>query len=795
MKNFPKQRLSFKEKSKDNYKWAKDCIDVLLIDHTKDVTSDRNTSEYERMLSNYQLFNNILNQKDLERECNPYGLEVGQYRDEVQPYNKTYNKIQTLLEEEARMPFKYKVALVDDEGIRSKLVFRDEMIKNYIYAQIDATLNTLGMQLPPDSFDPSTVIDPSKIDEYMSTKYLHAKEIAASKLLNYLEKSLALKELKNDAFKHALIAGKEFVYVGTRNGEPFVEILNPLGVFYQKSGEAKYIQDSMYAGYRTYMTTGDVLDIFGKEMNEEDLKKIDENYQFGFSYSENTTHPDMRYYHHNYHYDQLSQYTPSSYGGDEQPINTWLVQHVEWKSQKQVGFISYINEYGDQEEDIVSEDFEVPKYATKGTIIRSNNKFTTYNWTDPRTGTITSFEWGWIPEVWEGTRIGQDIYTNVGPKKYQFRSLDNPYKVQLGYHGLVYNAMNAAPVSLMDRMKPFQYLYFIIMHRLKKLISQDKGKVFHFDISMVDPKVGLEKTLYYLTNLNIDFYNPLMNTDQPGWSQRAKVSSATDMSSAQHVLSYINMLAAIDQQISDVAGVSRGREGQIAPNEAVTNAQANNAYSAVVTGTYFQSHNHNWCKILDSLLNIAQTCYKHKNVTKQWILDDLSIAVLELNPDSITNASFGVFVTDSIKEEEVFQTLRGLMQALVQNDKASFSDLITTLKSDSIAELSNKIRSSEEKAQQREAEMQQMQLQAQQEMQQAQQEYELEKQARDHENKILIAEIQSFSRQMDQDSDDNGIPDQFEVEKFKTETKLAERKLDIEEMKAKAAMAKSKNKQ
>jgi len=104
----------------------------------------------------------------------------------------------------------------------------------------------------------------------------------------------------------------------------------------------------------------------------------------------------------------------------------------------------------------------------------------------------------------------------MGPKEHQFRSLDNPFDVSLGYHGLVYNSMNATSTSLMDRMKPFQYLYFIIMHKLKKLIAQDKGKVFPFDITMVDPKVGLEKTLYYLNTLNLDIYNPLQNTDVQG---------------------------------------------------------------------------------------------------------------------------------------------------------------------------------------------------------------------------------------------------------------------------------------
>jgi len=205
----------------------------------------------------------------------------------------------------------------------------------------------------------------------------------------------------------------------------------------------------------------------------------------------------------------------------------------------------------------------------------------------------------------------------MGPKEYQFRSLDNPYDVKLGYHGLVYNSMNASSTSLMDRMKPFQYLYFIIMHKLKKLIAQDKGKVFPLDITMIDPRMGLEKTLYYLTSLNLDIYNPLQNTDVQGWSQRAKVSNAIDMSVADQVMNYITILNAIDQQISDVAGITRQREGQASPNEAVTNAQSNIQMSGIITEVYFQAHDKLWEHVLNSLLEVAQTCYKQNTAIKQ----------------------------------------------------------------------------------------------------------------------------------------------------------------------------------
>lgn len=786
MKNFPKQRLAYSAKTKDNYQWAKDVMDNLLLDYAADETIiNPYKSDYDRMLSNYQLYNNQLNQADFERECNPYGLDINELKDEVQPYNKTYNKIQVLLGEELRRPFDFKVVLTNPDGIKSKLAMQDEMFKNYIYQQIQATLEELEVNVEEDLFDPDLAMPPAQIQLYMNTKYLDAREILASKLLKYLIRANSLMQVKNDTFKHALLSGSEFGYITTLNGEPTIIPVNPLGMFYYKSPETKYIQDGVYAGYRTYLPAADVLDQYAQHLKEEDIKKIDSTREGSLNSTASHINKQMVYHESDYWKQNFESpvYTEGSYMSNSSPSFDWLVQHVEWRSQKKVGFLTYINQYGDEQEDIVSEDFEVPDYAQKVSMTEAYNRRVTYHvWQDLQQVTY-KLSWGWIPEIWEGTRIGEDIYCRMGPKEYQFRSLDNPFRVKLGYHGLVYSSMNASPIALMDRMKPFQYLYFIVMHKLKKLIAQDKGTIFHFDVSMVDPKIGLEKTLYYLTSMNIDFYNPLQNFTAEGGYQRSKVTGATDMSTARHIANYIGILDTLDYQISDVAGVSKSREGQTSPNEAVTNSQTNIQMSSIITEIYFDAHNKLWEKMLESLMETAQSCYKNKSMTKQFILDDLSLATLTFLPGELENASFGLFVINGGKEQYIFDTLMQWGQTLLQNDKAKFSDIITMLETESTESLKNQIIQSEKNSDERESQMQQQQMEAQQQMQQAQQAFELEKQARDHANKVQLAEIDVFKFQMDQDIDDNGIPDPLEVEKFKADIKLKDRKLNIEEKK------------
>lgn len=249
---------------------------------------------------------------------------------------------------------------------------------------------------------------------------------------------------------------------------------------------------------------------------------------------------------------------------------------------------------------MLSEEFEIPSYARKETITLPGGKRKTLYHFDGST-----LETAWIPEVLTGTRIGDDIYVGLQAKELQFRDIDNPFKVKLGYHGVAYSNMNAPNISLMDRMKPFQYLYFLAMHKLKELIAKDKGKLFHFDITMVDPKIGVEKTLYYLNHLDIDIYNPLMNAEQAGSAQRGKVTATTDRNNMQQIANYIALLDSLDNQISDVAGVTKQREGQSSPHEAVTNHQQNIVQSTHITEPYFYLNGIHWQDVINSLCKTA----------------------------------------------------------------------------------------------------------------------------------------------------------------------------------------------
>lgn len=691
-----------------------------MVDHIVQYGSYKSTheskdSDYERKLSNYKLYNNQINQSDFERHMNPFGLNIGQNMVDIMPYNKTPNKIQVLLGEEIKTPFRFRTVLVNSEGIRAKELHKKELLKKILTTEIQSVIAQIKGS---ESEDTSDLIDPRELEHYMSYTYQEAREKLASDMLKYLIRKDQLKEKKNEAFKHGLLSGEEIIWVGVVNGEPTVEVVNPLNFFFHKSDDKKYIEDSLFAGYKTKMTAADVLDRFGDDLDEDDKEMLE-----GTLGGMHNAFPD--WYKNGAPVATKGVYEmfltgsgtsdTSVQGAYSDSISADIpVTHVEWKSQMKVGFLKYMDpETGQEEQDIVSEDFVIPTSAVKENYKNQwGRKKTRYVWNG------ATLEWDWIPQVWQAVKIGANTYANIGPKEYQYRSLENPYKVPLGYYGAVYNNLNANSVSLMDRMKPFQYLYFVIMDKLLKLVAADQGKVYQFDISQFPDQLGLEKTLYYMKELNINFYDPLKNAELPGSSQRSGApSGVADMSNMQNIMGYVQLLEAIDMQIADVAGITRQREGQIGGNELVSNAQANIMQSSTITeATYFYPHERIWENALNAVVQCAISCWRNKSIIKQYVLDDLSTATLKISPDLLTNMDIGVFVSSLVDDEKLFLNIQNLAQPLIQNDKANFSDIIKLFKATSSTELEKHIQSSEKAF----ADQQMQQIQAQQQAQQAQ---------------------------------------------------------------------------
>jgi hypothetical protein len=335
-----------------------------------------------------------------------------------------------------------------------------------------------------------------------------------------------------------------------------------------------------------------------------------------------------------------------------------------------------------------------------------------------------SVEWKWIIEIWEGYRIGKDMYLGIQPLEYQHVSMENPNAQKLPYTGAVYNNLNTKPRSLVSIMKPLQYMYIILWYRLELAIARDKGKVAVMDVTQIPKNMGIDvnKWMHYLSALGVAFVNPYeTGWDIPGREggrpSQFNQMQAWDLSMSNVIAQYIQLMDKIEGMLAQLTGITPQRQGAISSSELVGNVERSVIQSSHITEPWFWVHNQVKKQVLTMLLDTAKFAWKGNKKSLHYVLDDATRAFINLS-DQFFNEDMDVFVDDSTKENQQIEMLRNLMQPAMQNG-ASLLDIAEIITLDNVNLIKQRLQEIEEKRMQQMQEQQQREQEMQMQLQQA----------------------------------------------------------------------------
>ena len=472
----PSQKLSFKKKVK---KWKEQCVEAICSMGGSGSSNDRSSNE--RKQTNYDLVNSIIDENDFKYVLDPYGLGDKDQKGKpakMRDINLIVNKINRLKGEEMERPFNFQVYATNGNAVSEKEKKEMEMVLYVAQAKVAAMLGVpqeeimnpeTGEMDPPQSFE--------AIDKWKSSSLRDVREQWGNDILEYLKYKENLESKFSTGWEHGLIAAEEYYYIGISNNQPRLRVCNPIMCEFDRNPDNMNVEDGDWFREERLMTTGQILDEFGEHLTEEQIKKLDEgSIKPGLS---NQMYPGFAYHQSDF---KKGGARPTSNS------NQHVVQHVVWKSMKKIGFVSFINENEEETTMVVDETFKMqPEMLEAG----------------------YELEWKWIGEVWQGTKLGDGEYVNIEPLPNYNSSMDNPGKCKLPYVGKVYNATNSIQTSLVDLLKPHQYLYNIIWYRLETELSKAKGKKMVMDIAQIPRSEGidLDKWMYMFDNLGIAFIN------------------------------------------------------------------------------------------------------------------------------------------------------------------------------------------------------------------------------------------------------------------------------------------------
>lgn len=768
-KSFPAQKLPM---SKKTQAWKEACVDYV-VGAGDSGFGGNGRSRSDEMQTYYDLYNSIYNEKDLKYVTNPFKQDDG-FPAMAQDYNIIKPYVDQLLGEETKRPFNFHPQRTSDIAASELQEKAKEMLMDYIQATIASKLSPEQAARYEQALATGEIQTPEAIAKYLQKDYKDIAETEAYHALQFLKRKLNLTHEFYKGWKDALIGGEEIYYIGVINGDPYVERVNPMYFDYEHSLDLEFIDDAAWCRRKMIMSATEIYDRFYDKMSERQLNEllelIDQRPGAG-------NNPEIRKT--SIDYESIKLHKINSFTDNPFDIDHIVVYHCCWKSFKKIGFVTLLNpETGEAEEFQVDEDYKV-------------------------TGTEQSVEWDWIIEVWEGYRIGDDMYIGIQPIEYQHISADNPNSQKLPYTGVVYNNTNSKPRSLVSMMKPLQYMYIVVWYRLELALSRDKGKVAVMDITQIPKSMNIDvnKWMHYLSALGVAFINPYdEGWDIPGReggkpSQFNQLSS-WDLTMSNVIAEYIQLMQKIEDMVAKLTGITPQRQGQIAASELVGNTNTAVSMSYHITEPWFWNHNQVKRRVLTMLLNTSKAAWKDSKRYLNYILDDATRAFVQLS-DNFFYEDMDIFVDDSTKNQQYIDQLKQLLQPAMQNG-ASLLDIAEIITLDNMSMIKNRLEEIEQKRMEQMQQQQQAEQQAQQQMAEQQNqlkeeelmlkeaEMDLEKYKVDQDNatKITVAQLNAYRGAENMDQDMNGIIDVVEIgkqalEQQKINSDIATKQLEL----------------
>lgn len=782
LNNYPDPFVSEKEKltSKD------------YIKNTGDYFANMAFAQYNHnkktIVPNYEIMKGILKSRDFYRSDDPMVrdfLETLKMEDDELPSHvKNYSimnpPFMALMGELSKRPDVHRVKAQDDQSQSEELEYKTDILQQLIVQEArKMILNKLAIQgidvhdIPDDQLQQMTMEQvKDELDNYTSVG-----EKWGSKMLDNLKSEFNTKEKGEDAFGDLLRAAMEFfeVYEDTSKTGMNVRVHNPKNVWWKSSSDIKFTSGASGDSKVPYCIGSIYVKELSEIINEEPditkeeidhLKKTMQNALFMpgrtsnlFNNSQGIDSIQYDTYNRLIYQERLFQQAEmgveyrddmSSFLGGSNAFSfgyKYVVMKAYFNSKKKIGKLTYIDENGDEQITMVDESYK-----------KAPNQI--------------DIEWGYVNQWYQITKIGPDVY-HLKP----FTLLDYAPII-----GVIYDAKNAVPQSLVDMMKPLQVLFNVCMNQIYELLEKEKGNVGAINIRRVPkPKDGdpadaldvLEDEMYN-RGLIIDD-DSLENTK--GGTANQTIARNIDLTRTQEIQSRYNLAAQLQEMAWQLVGMNRQRLGSPLATETATANQNALVQSFAQTESYFAMHGYVLNQLYQAMLDAAQYIQSRKPESTLSFVNSQGVnEFITVTGEDIRLRDLKVYVTSKAEDQQLFNEFRQLSQAMLQNG-ASIYEVSTLFATNSIREMQKIFKNLQEKQEQFRQQQQQMeQQQMEQEGQLKQQ--ELEQNEKQHEDNLQMekygidvkantdiakAQISTFFQKSTTDSDGDGTPDILEI--------------------------------
>ena len=793
---FPDQFKTEKQKRDDS--WVKNTMDYFSNKSYADYVKNRDT-----FVKNYDLMKGILRKEDFLIE----EPEVKSFTDmltkdiDLPAYVKHYSIITTpvneLVGEISKRPDTFRVKAFDDESQAEELQFKTDTLQAYVINQVkQQVMAKAAMSGQEVSMEDIEKITMEQVKDQLDS-YTSVAEKWGNHVLTCQKAEFNLKEKSEDAFRDLLISAREFYHIYEDNSKLGfnIEVANPKNTWFLTTPDKKYISDptgraqgAYAAGTVEVMELSQIIESFPDITKEEidHLRSSLQDYGLINVRESNLGNPNAVPGNDSIIYDtydplvlQTRMIIESEMKDNDDGLRDFLgltsnvssfgykyvVVRSYWISKKKIGKLVYTDEMGNEQSVLVDETYKSGDMPTE-----------------------ISLEWGWINQWYQGTKIGPDIY-HIKP----FTLLNYCPII-----GTTYEVKNTEARSLVDLMKPFQVIYNVCMNQLYKLLEKEIGKVQLMSLRHIPiPKDGDAQDALDIWEMEARERGVVFVDDSP---ENLKSPSSfnqftsLDLTRTQEIQARYTLAQQMKVECWELIGMSRQRMGSISASETATATNTAMQQSYSQTEPLFVAHEYVMGQLYQAIVDAALYVESSKpQSTLSYITNEGESAFVQVNGTDLQLRDLKVFLTNRPEDTQMFNELRQLSQAIIQNG-GSLYDVIELYSTKSMREMKKTFKDLRDR--QLGQQQQQMQLQQQQQEQQGQiAQAQMQEAARmaqekvandnyqnelDRINKKEIAMINAMSKEGEAtaDLDMSGTPDALEIEKLASQQTKAQKDYD-----------------
>lgn len=792
---FPDQFVS--ENEKKNHDWIKTTMDFFRAKAYAEYNKNKQT-----FVKNYDLIKGILRAEDFYEEPEVKSFtEILEKDLELPKYVKHYSIISTplneLVGEMSKRPDTFRVKAFDADSQNEELEFRTEVLHEFILSgarrKIAEKAAMQGVQLEDEQLEELTL---ENVKDQLDT-YTSIAEKWGNRLLTSCKAEFNIKEKSEETFRDLVICTREYWLIDEDNSKTGFNIkeLNPKNVWAITTADKKYISDpsgrakgAYAAGTVEVMEISEIIEEFPEITKDEidhlrkgaqergilDVREsnLGRNVKPGIdSIKYDVYDPLVHQERMLVESDMMGEDELSNFLGLTNSVSAfgykYVVVRAYWISKKEIGRLTYLDEMDNEQTMLVDENYK------SGTI-----------------PTEISLEWGWINQWYRGVNIGPDIY-HVAPFKL------------LSYCpiiGTVFESKNTEAKSVIDMMKPFQVIYNVCMNQLFSLLKKEIGNVANVNIRRI-PRVkdGDEQDALDMWEMEARERGVTFDDDSPE-NTKAPVSNTSvakniDLTRTNEIQSRYNLAVQMKNECWELVGMSKQRLGNISASETATGTNAALQQSYTQTEPLFVAHEYVIGQLYQAIIDASLFIESQKPLsTLSYVTTEGESAFIQVGGSELKFRDLKVFPTNRPEDTQMFNELRMLAQAVIQNGGSiydvvelystkSMREMKRTFKElrdrqQAIVEESNRIEQEKIEQAREAANNQLIEAREQKDREMANENYNKELD-RINAKEIAIIRATGFGQVESEDLNKNNVPDAFEVSKLANEENKANKEYQV----------------